>query len=360
MPVRSLQLLVAAASLAVATVYSWVLLEPAHDPYGAGQWLGIGTQLADGVGAAIIAVVALVGAVAAVALRPGRPLVAVAAVEAVVLSLLAPDASLLAILGYLCALALPLGAVVVLAVAARRFPVLGLVLAGIVVGAAVWGTRTGALDSEALGRLAGNLRDGFAGLGLRPWLLLATGATGMLWGWLLLRAQGGDDLAAFARRWGRVATLVAACCPLPYALVRLTWLTPWPVGGSGPDLELNPEIRLWGVLLGLAALVGSMLTIGLISSWGERFPRWTPGLTGRRVPISAAAVPAGLVASVVVMAAPSMVAQSWADGDPMFLVLFPLPVWGPALALATVAYVLRRRAGATAGVDDRRQLSAAG
>jgi hypothetical protein len=158
-----------------------------------------------------------------------------------------------------------------------------------------------------------------------------------------------------------VATLVAVCCPLPYVLVRLTWLTPWPVGGPGPDVGLSPEIRLWGVLLGLAALVGSMLTTGLISSWGERFPRWTPGLTGRRVPIALAAVPAGLVAWIVMMAAPSMVAQVWVEGDPLYLFLFPLPLWGPALALATAAYVLRRwRADASAGLPDRRELSAAG
>ena len=89
MPLRSLQLLVAAASLTVATGYAWVLLEPVHDPYGTGQWHGIGTLLPSGVAAAIIAVVALLGAVAAVALRPGRTLLAAATVETVVLGLLA-------------------------------------------------------------------------------------------------------------------------------------------------------------------------------------------------------------------------------------------------------------------------------
>jgi hypothetical protein len=347
--------------LTVATVYAWVLLDPVHDPFGNGESLGIGTQLPSGVAAAIVAAVAIVGAAAALALRPGRPLVAVAAVEAVVLGLFAPDASLLAILGYLSAVALPLGALAILAVAARRLPVLGILLAGLVVGGAAWGSRTGALDPEALGRLIDGLRGGFARLGLRPWLLLAAGGTGGLWVWLLLRTRGGDDLAGFALRRGRVATLVAVCCPLPYVLVRLTWLTPWPVGGPGPDVGLSPEIRLWGVLLGLAALVGSMLTTGLISSWGERFPRWTPGLTGRRVPIALAAVPAGLVAWIVMMAAPSMVAQVWVEGDPLYLFLFPLPLWGPALALATAAYVLRRwRADASAGLPDRRELSAAG
>jgi hypothetical protein len=354
-----LQLLVAAASLTVATVHGWVLRNPAHDPYDKDLWLGIGTQLPSGVATAVVAVVALLGAVAAIALRPGRRLVAVAVVEVVVLGLLTPDASLLAILGYVSALALPLGAVLVLAFAARRVPALGLVLAVLLVGGAVWGMRTGALDHDALGRLAGDLRDGFAGLGLRPWLLLGTGAAGLVWGWLLVRALGVEHLADFALRWGRPATLVAICCPLPYVLVRLTWLTPWPVGGPGPDLELSPEIRLWGVLLGLAALVGSLLTVGLISSWGERFPRWTPGLTGRRVPITLAAVPAGLVAWVIVMAAPSMVAQAWVEGTPVYLLLFPLPVWGPALALATIAYVMRRRTD-EADAHERRELSTAG
>jgi hypothetical protein len=93
-------------------------------------------------------------------------------------------------------------------------------------------------------------------------------------------------------RHRRRLTIVAALGPVPYALARATWLTPWPQFG-GPVEDMPPEVRLWGLLLGGAAALGAVLTIGLIRPWGEVFPRWMPGLAGRPVPIRAAAVSGG-------------------------------------------------------------------
>src|SRR5690606_5586783 len=76
------------------------------------------------------------------------------------------------------------------------------------------------------------------------------------------------------------------------ALVRLAWLTPWPQLGFDVDLST----RVWGLTLSSGAWLGVVLTLGLIRPWGEVFPRWVPGLAGRRVPVAAAAVPGGLVA----------------------------------------------------------------
>jgi hypothetical protein len=181
-------------------------------------------------------------------------------------------------------------------------------------------------------------------------LFLATG--GALWlalGWSALRAGAGGGLPEWARperaaRWGRVATVVATLCALPYTLIRATWLTPWPLGlPAGADLSAEPMTRLQGLLLGGAALAGAVLTTGLIARWGEVWPRWMPGLRGRPVPVAAAVVPATLVTLVLASAAVSMVTMAVGADELWLLLAFPLPVWAPALGAATLAYALRRR-----------------
>jgi hypothetical protein len=141
-----------------------------------------------------------------------------------------------------------------------------------------------------------------------------------------------------------VATLVATLCVLPYGLIRATWLTPWPLFlPAGTDLAAVPEMRLQGLLLGAAALAGALLTTGLVARWGEVWPRWMPVLRGRPVPVAAAVVPAVLVATVVCSAAVPMAMMAVSSGMLEFLFIFPLPVWGPALGAAALAYALRRR-----------------
>jgi hypothetical protein len=91
----------------------------------------------------------------------------------------------------------------------------------------------------------------------------------------------GPALDAARRRntLGEVAVVIAAVCALPYGLMRLTWLTPWALfGGSEP--ASSPEIRLHGLLLGFAALVGAILTTGLVARGarsGPGGPRWCGG-----------------------------------------------------------------------------------
>jgi hypothetical protein len=136
---------------------------------------------------------------------------------------------------------------------------------------------------------------------------------------------------------------------LPYALLRLTWLTPWPIGFDGAELEAHPELRLFGLLLGFSALGGSVLTIGLISKWGEVFPAWLPVLRHRPVPVMAAVVPGLAVAAAITVAGHSVVQQSFTEGwdiegaSMVGLLLFPFPVWGPLLGAATLAYWQHRR-----------------
>ena len=162
-----------------------------------------------------------------------------------------------------------------------------------------------------------------------------------------------------AARWGRWAVGVAVAVPLLYALTRWAWALGIPLGISEEFLREGQEIGLWWAGAGLATIAvgGAVLTVGLVQRWGEVFPRWIPYLSGRRVPIWFAVVPAALV-SVLVTAAGLMfvrltltgqlaailgegvlTANNWAALGPELL----WPLWGAALGAATLAYYYRRR-----------------
>ena len=100
--------------------------------------------------------------------------------------------------------------------------------------------------------------------------------------------------------------------------------------------------------------------LGLVQRWGELFPRWMIGLAGRRVPIALAVVPASLVSVLLVVGGigiwtelPQMAAALAAGGaegigligEIIFQVgpTLLFPVWGVALAVATLGYYFRRR-----------------
>jgi hypothetical protein len=320
------------------------------------------SSLLSSTAATVLAVgAAILGATVALATRGRAGAMALAvtgAIEAVVFGLLLQTTQALALAGYLLAFALPVGlAVVVVGVVRRyrvaRWPVLALALVAVVGGVAA-----GLLRSDALGTLL----DGLAtGLG-RAWpgLVLAVAglAAALVWGLVTVRLLGsstsGRRLTAAVVRHRRVITVLAALGPVPYGLVRMTWLTPWPLFVPATE-ALPPSTRLWGLLLGGAALLGAVLTIGLIRPWGERFPRWLPVVAGRPVPIAAAAVPGGLVAAVVTSAALPMImllSVEPTDTGPggmsgterlLALLLFPCWIWGPMLGLAVWGYVGHRR-----------------
>ncbi|SCE70569.1 hypothetical protein [Micromonospora mirobrigensis] len=165
------------------------------------------------------------------------------------------------------------------------------------------------------------------------------------------RAAGhGWTTAASAARWGRWATWTAAVIPLVYAATRFAWLFGIPLG-IGRDLltEMHETGLVWaGVGLGAFATVGAVLTVGLVRPWGERFPRWLPGLAGRRVPVALAVVPATLVALSVTGASLALLTapQFWRLTEDLSAAEAPMllwPFWGVALGAATLAYHLRRR-----------------
>jgi hypothetical protein len=131
---------------------------------------------------------------------------------------------------------------------------------------------------------------------------------------------------------------------------------------SAEYLRAGQESGTWisGLFLATFGLVGALLTLGLVQRWGEVFPRWMMGLAGRPVPIALAIVPASLVSVLLVVGGvgiwaglsqmvTGMVAAGAQGAEIRGAILFQLgptllfPVWGVALAVATLSYYYRRR-----------------
>src|SRR5512147_2452724 len=165
-----------------------------------------------------------------------------------------------------------------------------------------------------------------------------------------------------AARWGRIAVYVAMVAPVFYALTRYAWALGIPLGMSEEYLRSGQASGRWigGLSLATFGLVGAVLMLGLVQRWGEVFPRWMIGLAGRRVPIALAVVPASLISVLLVVGGlaiwsglAQMVARLVAGGaediEIIGAIIFQLgptllfPVWGVALAVATLGYYYRRR-----------------
>ena len=165
-----------------------------------------------------------------------------------------------------------------------------------------------------------------------------------------------------AAHWGRIAVYVSMVVPVFYALTRYAWALGFPLGMSEAYLRLGQETGTWtsGLFLATFGLVGAVLTLGLVQRWGEVFPRWMIGLAGRRVPIGLAVVPASLVSVLLIVggigiwsALAKMVTALEAGGAEgmgiIWAIIFQVgptllfPVWGVALAVATLGYYYRRR-----------------
>ena len=166
-----------------------------------------------------------------------------------------------------------------------------------------------------------------------------------------------------AMRWGRIAVYVAMVAPVFYALTRYAWALGFPLGMSEELFRNGQESGKWiggALFLGNFILLGAFLILGLAQRWGEVFPRWMIGLAGRRVPIALAVVPASIVSVLLIVGGIGI----WSGLDQMAenmatigvegirliweitvqvgpTLLFP--VWGVALALATLGYYYRRR-----------------
>lgn len=288
-------------------------------PYGARDSGELGVSLlsglrADSVGP-LIAVLGLIGA--AVALAMGRPsgrviprpvLLAFGWAAAATLLLVVPDIRALTFLGYLPALVFAIGFDPV------DWPVIlnqGFCLAGGI----VWGATTLSYGRATHGSAAAR------------------------------SVSGGP-------RWGRWVTYAAVVLPLPYAATRLAWAMGFPLGVSNEFLRMSEASGAATVELSLSgmAIVGALLTLGLVQHWGEDFPGWLPGVGGKRVPPALAIVPASIAAVLLTIGGLSiwrawligglpLAEDGWGTVVPA-LVFLP---WGITLGLATYAYSERRR-----------------
>ncbi|MEF3302535.1 hypothetical protein [Paenibacillus sp. GYB003] len=152
-----------------------------------------------------------------------------------------------------------------------------------------------------------------------------------------------------AERWGKWFTLVAIIAPLFYDITRLAWLLGIPLGISGEQFQSLKETGaiMAGAGLAFVSIIGAILTHGLISAWGEVFPKWFPFAAGKRVPPAMAILPAGLVAVLITVTGMQVVRDfkvsdallDWGAITPLLL----FPVWGIALGGAAVCYYYRRR-----------------
>ncbi len=158
-----------------------------------------------------------------------------------------------------------------------------------------------------------------------------------------------------AARWGRIAVYVSMIVPVIYAATRYAWVLGIPLGMSEEHLRLGQESGIWisGLFLANVGLVGALLTLGLTQRWGEVFPRWMIGLAGRRVPMALALIPAAIM-SVLLIVGGIAIWSGWSQmavnavvtGENIWIVAGPaalFPLWGMALAVATLGYYYRRR-----------------
>ena len=169
-----------------------------------------------------------------------------------------------------------------------------------------------------------------------------------------------------AARWGRTAVYVAMVAPVFYAFTRYAWALGFPLGMSEEYLRSGQESGTWisGLFLASFGLVGAVLMLGLVQRWGEVFPCWMIGVAGRQVPIALAVIPASLASVLLIVGGfgiwsglGQMVANLAASGaediEVTGAIIFQLgptllfPVWGVALAVATLGYYFRRRGPCT-------------
>lgn len=339
----------------------WLLIPGTHPYFPAGPPIDLPSRLPPTVSALTLLILGLAGIIAATLglLGSRRAATLIAIGEVLVGVVLLSSASVLTFLGYLLAMAIPLAVVVVLALACRRYRIMRFVTPGIVVVVGIWGYAAGTLAPANLTKLIMEIAGGFGNLAPTQLWPLAYAAVSLSWAWVALalsdRRSAEQDLRI--ARFSVPFTWIAAACPLPYFLMRMTWLTPW--HQFGPR-DLPADFLLWGVLLGSGALLGSVLTLGLLLRWGSEFPSWIPRLGGRPVPPLVAVIPGSIVAFSLTFAAVPTILQSFGDAPVnvvetlVWNLTFPFWLWGPTLAIAVWGYAARRRSSSSGVTSDHR------
>ncbi|MEU7949173.1 hypothetical protein AB0C50_31225 [Micromonospora taraxaci] len=160
-------------------------------------------------------------------------------------------------------------------------------------------------------------------------------------------------------RWTRRWAYAAVALPVVgWAVPHGLWVLGVPFGISEQKLD---EIQLdlsteTGLAITLVPPLAGLLVLGLVQRWGQQFPRWVPGLGGRRVPRLLAVIPAGVVALALVTYGVLSVAvfvdqlrtgdlqwsevwEGWATSATLLVFLG----WGVSLGVTTTGYALATR-----------------
>lgn len=346
------------ASAGVAGLGLVWLLAPGLNPFGNGAMVslmserlgptaGAGTVLTVGVAGVVLAGILVLGRAA------GHPaLVGLgAAVLAMAMGAAVASMDIVAVAGYLFGAAAVMAGLLTIGLMLVRAPRLGLaLLAGLVavLAASVW---LAGLTVDGVAEFAIAFGRAFAAEAPNLAVIAVVVVATLTWAAIAFTAvrggPAGHRFEAGLVRHRRAITLLAALGPVPYALARLSWLTPWPLFGPSGD-ELSSSMLATGLMLGAGAVAASILTLGLILPWGRMFPAWMPRLGGRPVPPAAAVVPGSIAAGILCLAAAPMLASvvgaSETPADPLLLnLVLPFWFWGPMLALAVWAYAAARR-----------------
>ncbi|WP_406213772.1 hypothetical protein [Streptomyces decoyicus] len=164
-----------------------------------------------------------------------------------------------------------------------------------------------------------------------------------------------EPVAGVSRRMRLVA------CAVPFTVLPAgIWRLP-----VAFDEGIGLGERAYVVFLSVLSEVLACTAFGLIARWGEVFPRWIPFLGGRRVPTKTAVIPAAIAATILTLLFTllfpvSEIRGTTIRGDVLsadypsraggweaawFVFCYaPLILWGPLLAVLTIAYGKRRRA----------------
>lgn len=159
--------------------------------------------------------------------------------------------------------------------------------------------------------------------------------------------------------WARLAAWAVPLTVLPSATWRLFMAVDAYVSGENPCIPPNVSLteRMYVPTLSFVELGLALLTVGLISRWGEVVPRWVPFIGARRIPVAAVVIAAVTGAVLTAFAIWGMTATYLLGAEPLnplppgcthpgwsvAILYLPTVLWPPLLLALTWHYFRRRR-----------------
>jgi hypothetical protein len=158
-------------------------------------------------------------------------------------------------------------------------------------------------------------------------------------------------------RWAVVAAHLVPLTVLPSGLWRIGLALGFSMGmlEDGAPVHVHGWLTVYVLSLSAVSEASALLTLGLVRPWGERVPRWIPGIGGRRVPprpvVVVAAAGAVSLAAIWGFAFRNPTLPGIEFSHPAWYAVLvasyaPLLLWAPLLAAVTYDYHRRRSAPA--------------